>query len=356
LSRQHRRWIVTLYVFGQYVRFIRIDRAGLIVTSAVNYVRDPRTLVEFFWRYNHLSPPERGFDSTYRIPCYGCRESFAIVDESKTRPYPNIGYTLSKDYPTYKVEVVDEDSGDKTWYIIRKPCFDMRSPFGRTTRGFIALRVDNRETIGPSALPSMLARKLVFLKDYWRHYTDGVPSEADIYQELAEAGVPHVASYIGGGDVFTEKHAQHSLTQKVFLVNGLRWVHLSKSLAMHVHHRLVQQLAFPIGTIRSAKELIQVLRDAMQALIDAYVKARILHHISNNNILVASSDSMEETGRGLLNDWDIARKLQEELFLRLPRAGTWRFMSVELLRRSDKPHSIHDDLESMFWVLAYISI
>ncbi|KAI0073753.1 hypothetical protein K474DRAFT_1559234, partial [Panus rudis PR-1116 ss-1] len=364
---QHRRSIFALYVFGQSVRFLRIDRCGIIAADVLNYVRNPRTLAEFFWRYTHLSPSQRGFDTTVvpatpaerRLLSVAVLESIRLADKSKSPPFPNIRNTLSKDYPSYKVEVVDETSEEKSWYIIRKPCFDLDSPFGRTTRGYVALKVDADETKdGSSPPPDVLARKLVFFKDCWRHYEKGVWTETDMYQELAEFGIPHTPHLIAGGDVFTEEHAQHTLTQNLFHPKGLKWLHVSRSLSMYVHHRLVQPLAFPLNTLRTAKEMVQVLRDALQALIDAYVKARILHRdISVNNILVSPSLGKDKAGRGILNDWDIARKLEDsESTLRLPRQGTWRFMSVALLGDQDKPHSIHDDLESVFWVLVYTAV
>ncbi|KAI0073755.1 hypothetical protein K474DRAFT_1774508 [Panus rudis PR-1116 ss-1] len=365
LSRQHRRWIIALYVIGQRVRFLRIDRAGLVVTAEFNYVRGPRTLIEFFWRYSYLSPSERGFDATVTVATALERRllSSAVIEFDmsaglgKTRPYPNIQHTLSKDYPAYKIEVTDKVSSLKTQYIVRKPCFDIKSPFGRTTRGYVALKLDGNEFEELPATPTMLSEKLVFLKDCWRHYSPGVRSERGICQDLAELGISHIPHIISGGDVYTEKHAQHTLTQKIFNVKGLRWIQSPKSLSMYVHHRVVQKLAFPLHTVRTAKEMVQVLRDALQALIDAYMKARVLHRdISINNILVSSSCVAGEAGRGILNDWDISRKLQDELIFRSSRAGTWRFMSIALLENEDKPHSIHDDLESIFWVLTYCSV
>ena len=43
--------------------------------------------------------------------------------------------------------------------------------------------------------------RLGFLKDYWRPLSNKVTSELKIYGELRDAGVRHVATLIGGGDV-----------------------------------------------------------------------------------------------------------------------------------------------------------
>ena len=43
--------------------------------------------------------------------------------------------------------------------------------------------------------------RLGFLKDYWRPLSNKVTSELEIYGELRDAGVRHVATVIGGGDV-----------------------------------------------------------------------------------------------------------------------------------------------------------
>ncbi|KAF9551898.1 hypothetical protein CPC08DRAFT_647446, partial [Agrocybe pediades] len=84
-----------------------------------------------------------------------------------------------------------------------------------------------------------------------------------------------------------------------------------------------------------------------------YEKCKILHgDISLGNILVATN------GKGFLNDWDLARTVEdiESGAERTFRTGTWRFMSAHLLSRPKKYHTLQDDIESLFWVVAFTII
>ncbi|CAL1696086.1 unnamed protein product [Somion occarium] len=56
LSRQHRVFAFSLHFFDRFVRILRWDRSGCIVSEAFNYHEDPDSLAEFFWRYSHLTP------------------------------------------------------------------------------------------------------------------------------------------------------------------------------------------------------------------------------------------------------------------------------------------------------------
>ncbi|KAG6886861.1 hypothetical protein C0992_001970 [Termitomyces sp. T32_za158] len=55
-ARQHRRHAFTIFVFGNYVRFIRWDRAEAIVSEKFNFDNDCSFFVEFLWRFSHLDP------------------------------------------------------------------------------------------------------------------------------------------------------------------------------------------------------------------------------------------------------------------------------------------------------------
>ncbi|KAI0073809.1 hypothetical protein K474DRAFT_1677617 [Panus rudis PR-1116 ss-1] len=358
--RQHRTSTLALCIFGRYVRFLHVDHAGVTASEAVNYVNNPRIMADFFWRYNRLSRIERGFDPTV-VPaapaeCRLLTQAVAYYVQTLERNdgvAQKLRCTLSKDCPTYKIEVVDESSSIKTEYIIRKPCAEPRNPLGRATRGYIALRLDNGDSDKP---PASLVRRLVFLKDYWRVPSSKVQKESESYKELKEHGVPHIPEVLSAGDVFTGSQPQQTYTQQVLHMRGIRLSNPPKSLAPHIHHRIVQQLGLPLTSVRDARELVQVMRDALQALVEGYVEARILHRdVSKNNVLISTSESPTGVRRGLLNDWDISCKVPPDCTTILPRSGTWRFMSCELREETEKSHEIYDDLQSIFWVMLFVA-
>lgn len=98
---------------------------------------------------------------------------------------------------------------------------------------------------------------------------------------------------------------------------------------------------------------MQAVYDAFIAHQDAYEKCGILHRdVSGNNVM------MKHDGRGILNDWDQARKVADMANgPRQPfRSGTWYFMSILLLERPGKLQDLQDDIESFVYVVLYHAI
>ena len=106
---------------------------------------------------------------------------------------------------------------------------------------------------------------------------------------------------------------------------------------------------------------------------DAFLICGILHRdISVGNILLSSLD-----GTGILNDWDMARKVKDIrkgprqpgrtvsaipnrhvtiLTFFVHNQGTWLFMSIKLLTDPTDLHELQDDLESFCYVVIYLAL
>ncbi|KAG5653720.1 hypothetical protein H0H81_011127 [Sphagnurus paluster] len=119
------------------------------------------------------------------------------------------------------------------------------------------------------------------------------------------------------------------------------------------HHRfLVEHIAKQIDKVTCSKQLVQVAFDGLSAQSDALTLCGYVHQdITSKNLLVG------EEGRGVLNDWDLAKELTD---LNRPRrhekTGTWAFMSCLLLSNHHAIHTIQDDMESLVHVLLYHSL
>ncbi|KAI0273371.1 hypothetical protein BC834DRAFT_205318 [Gloeopeniophorella convolvens] len=61
---QFRIFSFSIALFGDTGRLFRWDRSGVVYTQPFEWKKQPETLFEFFWRFNHLSPAERGHDPT----------------------------------------------------------------------------------------------------------------------------------------------------------------------------------------------------------------------------------------------------------------------------------------------------
>ena len=64
--RQHRSAVFTAFIFQGWVRFIRWDRAGAIVSRAFNYHRDPIPFLKFFYLLAISNPGEQGYSTAFQ--------------------------------------------------------------------------------------------------------------------------------------------------------------------------------------------------------------------------------------------------------------------------------------------------
>lgn len=63
-ARQYRTHCFTVSIYGPTARIIRWDRAGVMVSRAFDYHKQPRWLKEFARRYSEASDAQRGYDMT----------------------------------------------------------------------------------------------------------------------------------------------------------------------------------------------------------------------------------------------------------------------------------------------------
>ncbi|KAH8102088.1 hypothetical protein BXZ70DRAFT_1016220 [Cristinia sonorae] len=309
LARQHRLFLLSLFVCGDYARFMRWDRSGVIVTERVNYREQPRLLAEFLWRFDQLDDHELGIDPTARPATEDekkfLRDAITENQNDKTRrKHPDLHKALDEagDYPFYSISVIPTASeSDPTpiarRYIVKAPIHPPESPVGRATRAYYGVDADTKE--------------LVCLKDYWRPVDNAQPS--DRWLEVA----------------------------------GYRprcW------LRTYRHHWFVQELLYPLTSAVNSKELVTAIHNALECIIAAK-KADVLHRdVSAGNVM------LNKNGQGVLNDWDHAVVLNVGRASAALRTGTWQFISILLGQNPLKIHNILDDVESCFWVLLYQAI
>ncbi|KAK7229650.1 hypothetical protein V2G26_001820 [Clonostachys chloroleuca] len=107
-----------------------------------------------------------------------------------------------------------------------------------------------------------------------------------------------------------------------------------------------------ISDFKSIKELLEAMRDAIQAHQSLYKAGNILHRdISSNNIIITEPDTADGF-RGMLIDLDLAKVRDSSPSGARHQTGTMQFMAVEVLRTAD--HTYRHDLESFFYVLLWM--
>ncbi|KAF8573423.1 hypothetical protein K439DRAFT_1642992 [Ramaria rubella] len=140
------------------------------------------------------------------------------------------------------------------------------------------------------------------------------------------------------------------------VVNNRRMA-LTRSAAFDIekrHVRLVfSSLGVPLDHFASKLELVGAFHDCVMAHRELYFKAGIIHRdISLGNLLINRGG--QEGNRGLIIDFDQA--IRADVVSRNPphMVGTLPFISRNVLS-GEGPHTYFDDLESFYYVFAYIA-
>ena len=185
-------------------------------------------------------------------------------------------------------------------YVIGAPISASYSPLGRGSKVYAAFDVANK--------------RLVCLKIYWN--ANGTHPELDIYRTLRDANVHHIATPIAGGflddETITQDHISAGTTPNM----------------RKLYCFVTEEPGRSLSTFETEKVLFDCISDALKGMFSSFscwyplsrilvetfvsghqeaVVAGVLHRdVSANNILIDI-----KTGRGLLNDWDMAKYLRE---------------------------------------------
>ncbi|KAF8062445.1 hypothetical protein FPV67DRAFT_1783297 [Lyophyllum atratum] len=348
-SRQHRRFAFTVFICDPYVRFIRWDRAGAVVSEKFDYRKNSQPLIDFLWRFTHHDDAGRGLDPTV-VPATTHQAELARLHLSEWKP------EQERPFVVFKVRGVD---GTPREFIAWNCMSHSGSLTGRCTRAYPVYE----EATG----------KRYFLKDTWRAHD--LAKEADILRELQEAAVQYIPPYVCGGDlsedvtqtdlfVPDDGHEADTTGEQEGCEPGDQLAGSShkrdgawrcgndwRRITQRFHHRFVVDfIGKPLSQVTSSEQFIKVVSHAFTAHRQAYEsKNKIIHRdISANNILI------DVNGNGILNDWDLAKREAELTQARRhERTGTWEFMSCLLLLKKRTIHTIQDDMESFVYIVLY---
>ncbi|THH26973.1 hypothetical protein EUX98_g7218 [Antrodiella citrinella] len=335
---RQKTFTLSLLLCGDHARFLRWDRAGTIVTEAFNFRENSSLLAEFFWRYGQMSRVQCGLDPTAEPATHEERRAFHaavrahMADKTKSQ-FAEMGSTIDPNYPCYVLKVTGQN-GDEVEYVVQAPFSNEDTITGRCTRAYVAY--------------DLTARELVFLKDYWRPQTGPLDrTETQIYESIEKAGVPHLQHVRLSGDVPQEAvGAQVTVTHRWRELAGAHWK--PEGLKERLHHRVVQDLAFPLCTAKNSKQCVLAFRNAVECVMAAYDAGWMHRDVSPDNILLNAD------GEGVLIDWDVGIKIIPKMAAY--RTGTWRFSSTLLCTNPTAFQTTIDDLESCYWSLLFHAI
>ncbi|KAF8553900.1 hypothetical protein OG21DRAFT_1509533 [Imleria badia] len=346
-SLQFRHFSFSIIIQGDHARFLRWDPSATVVTAAFNYRTNPRLMAEFLWRFDHLSPQQRGHDVSIQPA------NIVLGIDARVREELRI---KDQDIPLYRYEVPGL-AGMGYAYGPRPPTQN-RSLVSRCTRNLPVYWIPAEDVIGNTRScvkpDEDDAVQLVKIRrsegpDTWRFLSDlpdvEVMAEHEIYEILHRHGTPNIPEHVAGGDV------EGGRTQTQDLVDA-PWLCVRPRISPYQHYRLVHRIVGrALFKFECTKQLVMSVFDALQAHSHAFKFAKILHRdISVGNIILTNE------GKGLLIDWELAKKVNEGGSRRPDRTGTWQFMSANLLLHPGKMHTFTDDLESFLHVLGWTTL
>ncbi|KAH9946414.1 uncharacterized protein BXZ73DRAFT_37757 [Epithele typhae] len=385
-ARQQRVFLFTIVMYGSLTRILRWDRSGCVVSEAFDVADDAAGLCNFLLRFSSASDAGRGHDTSVAQATSTDETLFAnaireyvrsqITDSEDLEQAVQQRYSPRHVYATHilrRLSPLCEENTRKR--LFSRPAANSSSVTGRGTRGYWALDVSSG--------------KIVFLKDTWR---DSLLAEVegDILQQLHEAGVSFVPSFVWHGDVssldgYSEERRPLQTEIQSTMTNtlcGEEWVcRVQGSLprfSQRRHCRLVMgTVGMPMSTVRGTEELLHATHDvftgkcksdfvsALRGAADVVrtKESRLHRDVSVGNIvLVKEADS--EIRRGYLIDWEMSCKVNDsseaiekgDLFAQ----GTWAFMSMRVLTWYKDDDSwrlkFEDDMESLLYVVMYSAL
>ncbi|KAH9887707.1 hypothetical protein C8Q73DRAFT_656445 [Cubamyces lactineus] len=214
---QHRTFFYTLYLNSDYLRVLRWNRAGIMVTKPVFYLDEPSVLPRLVWRLTHLTDEQQGLDTSVtrvpvgswdyeamhelalpnyeldipynegvELPPYTPSSSAPVSPSSSTAPdasqtspssddervfrYVRQGFAKSLEdvWPRYCIKVGEEGRE----FLVGKPVTSSEELFGRGCNCYIAV--------------DCATGNLVWLKDSWRPVDERSTPEGEVLKTFAD--------------------------------------------------------------------------------------------------------------------------------------------------------------------------
>ena len=263
-SLQFRHFSFSIIIHGNEARFLRWDPSGTVVTAGFNYRTNPRLMAEFLWRFDHLSPKQRGHDVSIQPATLtpdvdtrvrdqlGIKNKQTLLFKYELPGLDGMGYAYGPRPPTQNRSLASRCTRSSPVYWI--PGKDMDQQSGQ-----------DKEKKGPWSNP-----RVIYMKDTWRFLSDlpdvKIMAEHEIYEILHRHGTPNIPEHVAGGDV------DGGRTQARDFSNA-PWLCVKPRISPYQHYRLVHRV---VGRVlfkfECTKQLVTAVFDALNgALTPSFV-------------------------------------------------------------------------------------
>lgn len=288
---QHRVAVFMLFVIGRKFRFICWDRAGVIVTPAIDYFENYAILLDLLSRISHLDDAALGFDpSATRIPT-GTAE-FLQMDSAARKNDDDVNHaerdleageiegpfvfeyartlfrkSLDGDWPRHRLHVSSDSEVGTSMrnYLVGKPAFCADGVVGRGTCGYVTL--------------DCLTGRFVWLKDVWRMSYLTADREWDILSRVNLTGIDGVPTLACHGDVLEQATISSDwsdtpslLISSAFCNNFTFDAAANRGpLRRPTHYRIVVEEVFlPLDCFANGKQLVSLVLDTLRSRSQTY--------------------------------------------------------------------------------------
>ncbi|KAF8546647.1 hypothetical protein OG21DRAFT_1578232 [Imleria badia] len=226
-SLQFRHFSFSIVVHG--------DHAHMVVTTAFNYLMNPRLIAEFLWRFDHLSSKQRGYDVSIQPAKLAAevnarvREQLGIKDKKiplykyQVPGLDGIGYIYgprppsqnwsliswcTRSSPVYWIPAENVDGGTGSCGKLDEPDLDAQTGHDNGKKG------------------PWSESQVIYMKDTWQFLSDlpdvEVKAEHEIYKILHEHGTPNIPEHVAGGDIGGRRTQVQDLVDAPWLCVKLR--------------------------------------------------------------------------------------------------------------------------------------
>ena len=272
---QFRHFSFSIVVHGEHARFLRWDPSGTVVTAAFNYLTKPELMADFLWRFNHLSPKERGHDISIQ-PAVLSTEDASCVREILEQ---------DGDVPLYRYEVPGLIG--KGYAYGPRPATENWSLVSRCTRNLPVVWIPSEGTnkslgscegsspespskdntdqpIGADKVKEdpWSERRHAYMKDTWRFLSDSpdveVLPEHKIYEILRKHGTPNIPEHVTGDDV------EGGQTRTPEFLEAA-WLCVRPRISSYQHYRHLNSIVGrALTSFGCTKQLVAVVLDALR--------------------------------------------------------------------------------------------
>ena len=262
-SVQLRHFSFSVFVQGEHVRFLRWDPSATVVTAAFNYRENPELMAKFFWRFNHLTPKQRGHDSSVQ-PAMLPHE----VDERVRKKLD----VKDKHLPLYRFEIPNLEEGYAYGPL---PETMNRSLVSRCTRSRAMLWIPNEDTKTAGQVKATKEpcseERIIYMKDTWRFLSTSpdveVLREDEIYQILYKHDTPNIPQDVIGGDVENGRTDNYDLLDDE---RTTQWLCVQPRISPYQHYRMVLWVVGQaLFSFTCTRNLVLTVLDALQGELTA---------------------------------------------------------------------------------------